>query len=282
MAELFNRDLKVNVGGVEIAIRPDDIDQPRPTLRTTFKIDRNLGTEPNRAEISIYNLRKENRAKLREGKKKRLVVEAGYVGFTHVIFDGDVEFVQSVNDGTNWVTNLQSGDGSRQYRAARINLSFKGGVKVEEVFKELGNATGLKIGNLLEKAGGARLQEKFDEFKNGKALSGSVQKILKDLGKSAGLEFSTQNGEMQFLEPKELLDLPFVLLKAGTGLVGSPEAGEDGVVNARSLLQPKLMPGRGVEIDAREVKGFFKATKVLFVGDTMGNDWFADVECKPL
>ncbi len=282
MAELFNRDLKVNVGGIEIAIRPDEEDEPRPTLRVSFKVDRNTGTEPNTAQLSIYNLRKDNRVLLQQGKDLRTVVDAGYVGFTHTIFDGDLRHASSVRDGTNWVTSLQSGDGAREYLSARINKAFKKGVTAAQLLDGLAAETGIKPGNLEDAKARAAFFESLGGLQNGRVFSGSVQKFTKELAKALGFEYSIQNGAHQFLEPGAVLTLPAVVLAPGTGLVGSPEPGEKGMVSARSLLQPDLMPGRQVKLESREVDGHYKVTKVVFVGDTWGNEWYSDVELRPL
>ena len=97
-----------------------------------------------------------------------------------------------------------------------------------------------------------------------------------------GLTWSIQDCQMLFLGPTQYVGTDPVLLEPGTGLVGSPEAGEKGVVAARSLLQPDLLPGQRVQIKSAQVDGFFRIEKTVFSGDTRGGEWYADLECKPL
>ena len=64
--------------------------------------------------------------------------------------------------------------------------------------------------------------------------------------------------------------------------MGSPQPGEDGLIAARSLLLPDLLPGRKVEIVSKEVDGFFQVQRSRFTGDTTGGDWYVDIEAEPL
>ena len=64
-------------------------------------------------------------------------------------------------------------------------------------------------------------------------------------------------------------------------MVGSPQPGENGIVEVRALLIPQLSPGRVVALSSRETSGFYRVEKVTYQGDTRGQDWYADLELKP-
>ena len=57
MTALFNREITLNVGGTLIRSRFDERDRVVPTLRVGFKIEKTLKKEPNKAEITITNLK---------------------------------------------------------------------------------------------------------------------------------------------------------------------------------------------------------------------------------
>lgn len=280
MVELFDRDVLLNAGGVQIASR-SPTGGTRDTLRFTFKIERSTSKEPNTAQISIWNLNQQTRALLQE-LELQTVLEAGYVGSRAVIFSGQLEYGSPGRDGTDWITTLQSADGGKQISQARVNLSFGAGTGVGTVLLCLAEELGLGLGNVAEKAKAGSLRGAVTEYLNGIALNGKAYDELEKIAKQMGLGLSVQDGQVQLLAPLETLRGDAVLLTKRTGLIGSPEVGEKGRVRARSLLQPDLIPGRRVRIESEQVTGFFKVMRSTFIGDTWGQDWYSDIEGKPL
>lgn len=280
MGELFDRDVLLNAGGVQIASRSPTGGR-RDTLRFTFRIERSLSKDPNTAEISIWNLNKETRSLLQE-LDLETVLEAGYVGSRSTIFSGQLDYGSPSRDGTDWITTLQSADGGKQISKARVNLSFGSGTPVGTVLLQLAKELGLGLGNVVEKASAGSIRGKVTEYLQGIAMNGSAYEELNKIAKQMGLGLSIQDGQVQLLAPVETLRGDAVLLTRRTGLIGSPEVGEKGRVKARSLLQPDLVPGRRVRIESEQVTGFFKVMRTVFLGDTWGQDWYSDIEGKPL
>lgn len=287
---LFNRDLVINIGGLRIASRLLDETRQRlglkeeevsSILKVKFKVTRTLKKEPNKAEISIYNLKKDNRIALQE-RLQPTILEAGYIDNISQIFSGDLEFGENKQDGRDWITTLQAGDGSKQYKAARINTSLKGPAAIGDVLQTAADALGINPGNLSEAISGGSLRGALREFTNGIVLSGKAETNLDKVAKSMGLKWSIQDGQLLFLGPEQFVGDEALVLSPGTGLVGSPEPGDNGIVKARSLLQPNLLPGNRVKIEAAQVDGFFRVEKTVYTGDTFGPDWYADLECMPL
>ena len=280
MGELFDRDVLLNAGGVQIASRSPTGGR-RDTLRFTFRIVRSTSKDPNTAEISIWNLNKQTRSLLQE-LDLQTVLEAGYVGSRSTIFSGQLEYGSTGREGTDRVTTLQAADGGKRISEARVNLSFGSGTPVGTVLLRLAKELGLGLGNVAEKASAGSVRGKITEYLQGIALNGSAYEELNKIAKQMGLGLSIQDGQPQLLAPVETLRGDAVLLTRRTGLIGSPEVGEKGRVNARSLLQPDLVPGRRVRIESEQVTGFFKVTRAEFRGDTWGQDWYTDIEGKPL
>jgi len=282
MAQLFNRDLTLNVGGIEIRTRDPESQLARPTLRVVFQIVRAQKKDPNTADISIYNLTKENRVKLQE-KNVNTVLKAGYVDNISQIFSGQLQRGSSVRDGPDWITSIQSGDGTKAFKASRVNKSFNGPVNVETILEFLTKELGLGLGNLQDKIAEKGLRAGFKELSNGFVAKGKTEKVLHQFAKAMGYTVSIQDGQTQFLGPGETINPgDAILLTSNTGLIGSPEPGEKGIVKTRSLLQPELSPGRRVKIESEEINSFFSVSKVVFSGDSWGADWYSDLELKPL
>jgi hypothetical protein len=277
---LRDRDVLLNAGGIKIASRSPS-GGTQDTLRFTFKIELSTKKPPNTATISIWNLSKPTRAIL-QAIALQTVLEAGYFGSRSTIFSGKLEYGATARDGTDWVTTLQSSDGGRQVAESRVSLSFKKGTPIGTVLTRLAKELGLGLGNVAQKASAGSLRGSVTEFINGVVLSGKTYDQLAKVAKQMGYGLSIQNGQVQLLAPLEVLNNEAVLLTKTTGLIGSPEAGEKGAVKARSLLQPDLVPGRKIRIESEEVTGFFKVERSVFVGDTWGQDWYTDIEGKPL
>lgn len=283
MSELFAREVSLNIAGTLIRTKLDKNRSAAPILRLTFKVVRTLKKEPNTAEISIYNLTQANRVAFQE-KGLETSLEAGYLNNVSQIFKGQLDFAENKLSGRDWITTLQSTDGGKLFRSARINTSIKGPAKIGDVLQAAGDALGINAGNLAEKVRSGSIRGALTEFTNGIVLSGKAEQVFDKVVKSMGYSWSVQDGQLQLLEPVEVVGQDAVLLTPGTGLIGTPEAGEKGYVKARSLLQPELLPGRKVKIESKnqDVNGFFRAEKCTFIGDTWGKDWYVDIEGKPL
>ena len=280
MGELFNRSFELNLGGTRVASQTID-GQPNQLLKCEFKIERDLGKSPNTAEVAVWNLAESTRAKVSQGDIET-TLEAGYATNTSVIFRGKLEAGKSVRDGVNWVTSFQSTDGGKELRQGRINVSFKK-VTARGAFERIAQSLGLALGNSIEKISEGNIRGALTQFGNGLVLSGSSRKELDRLATSLGYSWSVQNGQLQLLGPTDVIEPgDAIVLNKNTGMIGTPESGEKGIVEVRSLLIPQLEPGRVVILEAEALNGSYRVEKTVYQGDTRGKDWYADLELKPL
>lgn len=270
MADLFKRNWRLQVGRQEFT-----------GLRIAFKVVRDNDARPNPAEISIYNLKDESRAKV-QAENVAVILEAGYGTHLEQLYAGDVRQATHIKDGVDWLTKIKSGDGERQYRTARINLGFNKGTPMVTIVKQIAEATGIPVGNILDKAQQGDVSGALTETVNGMAISGRAFDELDGIMRSLGYQLSIQDGALQALERTATTTESVLVLSASSGLIGSPEAGEKGVVKAKSLLQPGARPGRRVKLESRAIEGFFKVTMATHVGDSHGADWYTDLELLPL
>lgn len=277
MTALFSRDIKVIAGPLSIE-QQVQFGARLPILKIRFDITKTNNREPNKAELSIWNLQEQNRAKLQE-KDLEVIIEAGYLEERNQIFKGDIETTTIGRSSVDWITTLELGDGSKQMQSSRINQSFRGPQTPGEMLKKVASALGLDTGNLNEKAGGISV---LKEFIQNVILSGKVTDVIDDIASSMGLNFSVQDKSLQFLSKGEVLPGPEIPLQAATGLIGSPSVGEKGVVTAVSLLNGRYKPGVGMRIKSLVVSGSFVVQKVQHVGDTWGDEWTTNLELKPL
>lgn len=288
MGELRDREIAITAGTIRIASRSVATGANKPILRVSIKIEKTLQKEPNAAEVTIWNLSKGTRAALQK-KGIPTEIEAGYFNATSLIFKGDLDYGSTTRQGSDWVTVLQATDSGTKYRSSRINISFDAGSVLTDVLKTAAEAIGVGLGNVAEAAAEGAPRGTALEYVKGLVLSGKASEQFDKIVKRAGWEWSIQDGQIQITKPGQPLDPDEVIsLQQGTGLIGSPERGEKGIVKARSLLQPQLLPGHRVEIKAGdrggkpEIDGFYRIEKLSITGDTGGKDWYSDIEARPL
>jgi hypothetical protein len=277
-------------------------------LRVSFKIEKNHAPEPNSAEISVWNLSRDTRAQLlgvsqtdyatgarttyTQSNVKRsmpIALHVGYGSDIEQIFVGDIlrDGISTTRDGGDWVTTFKAGDGAEAYRTARIQESFAKGAKVGDVIKKLAQNLGVNAEKALAEVRQGNLVGGLTEFFEGTVLSGKVSDELTRLCDSVGYEWSVQDDQLQVIEKGGWSNDQVVVLGPETGLVGSPEPGQNkkdkpALTKFRSLLQPAIRPLRRVQIESEEVNGIFVVFQVTHSGDTSGSDWYSDCEARPI
>lgn len=250
-------------------------------LRVQFKIKKTLKKEPNTCDLRITGLAKASRDKL-TGAGVPIVVEAGYEGSTAICFSGDSRTIDHTHNRIEWVTHAQCGDGEQQYRYARISESHAPGKSLKDALRSVADKLGLNKGNL-EAALKGNLS--FEQFTHGFAAFGSASGVLDSLAKSAGLDWSIQNGQLQFTSPDlTKQQTSAFLLSASSGLIGSPDHAppdhkqKPAVLKCRSFLNGQLAPGKIVTVQSDAVHGEFVIQQVEHVGDSEGDEWHTEIE----
>lgn len=271
MTEQFHRVYRVTVG--ETQFSDLDID---------FKVVRTLTPEPNTLDLNVFNLAPGNRKALEKAQTVPVQIEAGYAGAMGVIFFGKSREVDSTYEPPDWMTIMSSGDGEEELATSRINKSYGPGTPWAVVIKDAAKHINLEINNVPIVAPSAKLVEATNTFLNGVVLSGSARREFERLVTSAGLEWSVQDGKIQLLEAGKALIAEAVVLSSASGLIGSPTVGADGTLKCRALLNSSIIPGKQLQIDSREVQGFFRCEKVTFKGSSYGDDWYVDIEAKEM
>jgi hypothetical protein len=146
------------------------------------------------------------------------------------------------------------------------------------VFQALLKNLGLKRGNADKFISTLKTGIKAEIYLNGTAMAGSAAQELTHLTRSAGLEWSIQDGAFQILDKNKALDAFAIKLTPQTGLIESPTISNKGVCSGRCLMVPDMYPGRQIEIDSRFLKGRYRLDKVTYSGDSHGQDWYCEFE----
>lgn len=252
-----------------------------------FQVKRTLKPEPNTAQIRVYNLSESTRKSLEEsfpGNKDAAPVpvklEAGYTGAVSQIYYGDVRNCQTVIDGPDVITMLDTGDKENALRTQRCQVPLGPGTTPAQALQAIATALGVGLGTLASAQAG--LASKGLASLGRLRLSGYAATLLTDFCNSAQLEWSVQNGVLQILDIGGALQGTPVLLTPDTGLIESPARDNKGIVSATTLMIPDMRPGARVVFDAKYLGGFFRIIEVTTAGDTLGKDWFHHLRCEAL
>lgn len=281
---LFGRVCRVIVGRPQADYRtlaPDAVEVEG--LRVQFKVTRTGTSEPNAAEVSVWNLAPSTRA-VTQVKGSKLILLAGYEGSFRQVIAADVRTVDHTRQGAHWVSKFGVGDGERAYLYARVSDSFAPGTDAGTIARRLVTELGLDPGNAVDTIAAAART-----FTQGYSARGRAAAELDRLTAALGLTWSVQDGRVQvlsstsFLEPSTSIEL-----SPSSGLVGSPEHGSPnekggpGVLKVKSLLQPDLRPGVRFALVSSVATGTYRCGRVEHSGDTAGGEWYTTVEATPL
>lgn len=261
MPELFGRSLILKVDTLELS-----------NLDCVFKVQKTLKPEPNTCDLKIYNLNESHRKQIEAKKKPAIELAAGYGNDLSVLYIGELRYGFSQTEGPSIATVLSSGDGEKEIQQARINVPIGPKTLPEVALRNIAKALGVGKGNL---------EDAIIKLRNGRAqifgsattLSGSAAREMTAFCRSAGLEWSIQNGKLQFLEIGEALKKKAIVLSSDTGLIESPTVDSKGILSATSLLNPEIRPGVRVDMRGKHVRGLYRIIQCEYTGDTRGNDW---------
>lgn len=286
MTRFFKRQISLTVGDPQDPKNALGLD----SFDCTFQIEKSLSEKtPNTLDLRVYNLSKDHRDALAKPKLVTVMIKAGYGEETDVktlplLFYGDVRNVFSQIDGPDWITYITSGDGEIVNREARVSQAFSSGTYYKDVISKVLDqidAAGVKTGNarksINDPAVNAGLNKKFIK---GTTITGGAFDQLGKLIRPCGMECSIQDLEVQILKAGSASSPDAVLLSPMTGLIGSPQRDLDKILKARSLLNGDIKPGRMLQIDSSQFKGFYRVDKATYIGDKSGSDWFVDIEGK--
>lgn len=269
--QLFSRRWRCRVGTLQTT-----------NVDVTFKIERHLTGRAGTCELKLFNLSPDHRSELHGLPRGTIVqVEAGYADGMSMLFRGDSRRINNRRDGTDWITEATAGEGEFSIRTARAARSFAPGTQIGEVVRYLAGAMGLDgTGNIASALNGRVLDGLDAILPEGVVLHGHVAPQLSSLLRSLGLTWSVQGGVLQVIPRGGALGRSAVLLRAGSGLVDSPERGQHGIVTAKALLIPDLVPGQRVQLESAVISGLYRIEKVEYSGASQGADWHAQMDLR--
>lgn len=273
---LYNRVASISVG------EPGKEGVVLDSVRIAFRIKKTQKAEANDISLTVYNLQKSTRTKF-ETTDNRIVLQAGYQDSgLSLLAIGDIVKGSTEFRSPDVVTSVTAKDGGRALRDARASMSFKSDVPAKNIVEELVKLLGVDNVEMDVDLSGT--------FPHGWSFYGQARDGLSKLARNFGFDWSVQNNTVQITEHREPSKRQAVVLTPQSGLIGSPsrldktgdnqtKAKEPPGLKVKSLLNPALVPGDPVIIEAREYpRATYRISKVDHSGDTHGSEWTTDLE----
>jgi hypothetical protein len=294
MNPLFGRKWKITIlladGTTGLVVSDSDFGEN--ALKCTFEIQKHTWEAYWFGLITIYNFTGPTlNMVITQGMK--VIVEAGYKdGLYGKIYEGSVfQPMFDREDVVNYKTTLSCMDGLGLFDGNLINVTLQSGYDYSELIATMAkNArTPIPIGQTME------FQAK--KMPRGKTVFGDPKKYLRQVSADNNAQFYIGDGKMNILNVNDESDLnanDAIILTPETGLIGTPQQTQDGIV-FRCFLDSRIgiqKPLTMVKIDnavIRQVKqsvgqyitpldqdGYYKVIGIRHIGDTRGNDWYTE------
>lgn len=276
-------------------------------LRVHFEVAKTVESAPNVAIIKIYNLHPDNEAKIKN-EFDELLLNAGYEGAMQLVFRGNIKHVYRYREGNDYITEIEAGDGDKDFRKAVMNETLAAGTTTAQL---VDRAVGTFKGTGGTTKGTVQVTERARI--RGKVISGNTRDVLHDVAREAGANWSIQDGQLTIVGANSVLPGEAIVIRADTGMLGAPEINDKGIV-VKCLMNPALKVNGAIMLDnngikAKRVKaqalatkrekqetnaplgrenaelvrldpdGVYKVLKLTHKGDNRGQDWVSEIEC---
>lgn len=223
-----------------------------PELTIEFDLPFSESSAANVGEVRLYNLSERTVQALQVGAP--VIVQAGYQGDVGTVALGTASEVSTSWEGVDKVTKIVLGDGTAQWLTARVNRTWRQGVRASEVARDIIGLLGLRVG---------RIQLPTDvQYPTGKAFATSAKAALEEIAADCGAKLHVTR-EAVYLVPPGNWQRVGVFLSAETGLIESPQPSsqQPGAYRIRTLLQHRITTDAMVEIESRTARGQFRVVE---------------------
>ncbi len=276
-------------------------------MRFTFKTTNSDAQTPNTLYVRVYNLSPQTIAKIGT-EFNSITLQAGYVSGNYgIIFQGSIKQTATGRErNVDSYVDIWGADGDEWANFSVISQSIAAGQTPAQVIAAVTGATSVNgtppikfssdaSGLIAGSAAGTA-----QALSRGKVLFGMSRDYARDWANKYGFRWSIQNGQFVLVPISGYRPGEAVVLSSTTGLIGVPEATQDGV-KVRALLNPLIRIGCLVQIAQSDINqittqqqgltysaaiatvttagGFFRVMTAEFCGDTRGNDWYVDMIC---
>ncbi len=281
-------------------------------FRVKFKITQAVVGKPTTAEITVYNVSPSTINKIQvpsnravASSRLKVIIEAGYQANHSVIFQGDLWWKSTGRESeTDTFMKLIAATGDKAHQFAVVNTSIPKGATQAQVFNAVAKSfedKGVRAKGMPKEVATAT------KLPRGKVIYMMSRDAMQNLADTNNFNWGYGSDGLIAIPKEPIYDKSkdVIVLNARTGLIGRPTITVNGI-NAQCLLNPRLDIGSLLQIDNSTIQGSVYDTSVdadimqqqtatdafisadglyrvisrEFVGDTRGNDWFANLICE--
>ena len=263
----FGRMLQLKIGNQNESIIIDH-------LRVTFSIKKTLTSDPNAAEISIYNLNDSNRNLIATKQYHLLELSVCYKDdMLRLIFCGDIINVENKLNDKDIITVLRCGDGYKAFTEKTIIKTVAKGQTDNDLLNEAANSFGIQKGSI--NLPNDRV------LPRGKVMMCDTREVMHEIAINQNADWFIQDGQL-FIIPKNkgLANNEGWVISRTTGMIGIPQKNNE-EVEVKTLCNPHYKVGSIVRIESRvsECNGDYKIKSIEHNGDLYGSNWYSKLVC---
>ena len=263
----FGRMLQLKIGNQNESIIIDH-------LRVTFSIKKTLSSNPNAAEISIYNLNDSNRNLIATKQYHLLELSVCYKDdMLGLIFCGDIINVENKLNDKDIITVLRCGDGYKAFTEKTIIKTVAKGQTDNDLLNEAANSFGIQKGSI--NLPNDRV------LPRGKVMMCDTREVMHEIAINQNADWFIQDGQL-FIIPKNkgLANNQGWVISRTTGMIGIPQKNNE-EVEVKTLCNPHYKVGSIVRIESRvsECNGDYKIKSIEHNGDLYGSNWYSKLVC---
>lgn len=277
-------------------------------FRFTFRTSNSDAQTPNTLYVRVYNLSPQTRSKIGT-EFNTVTLQAGYEsGNFGIIFQGSIKQTATGRErNVDSYIDIWGADGDQWSNFSVISQSIVAGQTPQQVITAITGATsvnGTPSVKFADDASGliaGSAAGTAQALSRGKVLFGMSRDYARDWASKYGFRWSIQNGQFVLVPITGYRPGEAVVLSSTTGLIGVPEATQDGV-RVRALLNPLIRIGCLVQIAQSDINqittqqqgltytntaiavvttaaGFYRVMTAEFSGDSRGQEWYVDLIC---
>ena len=290
-------------------------------LRIKFHVEGMSFDRPKTAVIRVYNLKTDTQNQIKK-EYQAVRLQAGYEnGAYGIIFSGTIKRIKTGRESAvDTFLEIQAADGDIAFNLAFVQKTLAAGSSqqqkaqvVADSMMTTGAVTGTDL-SALSATGGVIPAAR------GNVMFGLGVASLNDVASTTNTSWFIEDGVLKFVSNTGYLSGQAVVLNSQTGMVGIPEATNEGIEVA-ALLNPNIKIGTRVQINNAAINqasgnaqagnnavnatqinsyfgfpgytnilyiadvsndGFYRVLVVSHSGDSRGNEWYTKMTCLAL